>query len=49
MHPCANLAKPSIANQPAFGVALQSNKVYPPRLRPLPTTGIAARQINTIR
>ena len=29
--------------------ALQSHKVYPPRLGSWPTTGIAARQINAIR
>ena len=45
----AKLTNPSTADQPTFGVALQSNKVYPPRLSPLHTTGIAARRINAIR
>jgi hypothetical protein len=49
MHPCAKLTSLSIADQPAYGVALQSNKVYPPRLSPLYTTGIAARRINAVR
>jgi hypothetical protein len=49
MHPCANLTNPFVANQPAFRLALQSNKVYPPRLRPPHTIGIAARLINAIR
>jgi hypothetical protein len=31
------------------GAALQSDKVYPPRLSPLPTTGIAVQRINAIR
>ena len=43
------LANPYAADQPLFGAAVQSNKVYPPRLRSLPTTGIAARRINAIR
>jgi hypothetical protein len=49
MHAHAKLTNPFVADQPAFGVALQSNKVYPPRLSSLHTTGIAARRINAIR
>ena len=49
MHAHAKLTNPFVANPPAFGAALQSNKVYPPRLSLPHTTGIAARQINAIR
>ena len=45
----AKLANPYAADQDLFGAAVQSNKVYSPRLRSLPTTGIAARRINAIR
>ena len=45
----AKLANPYAADQHLFGAAVQSNKVYSPRLRSLPTTGIAARRINAIR
>ena len=45
----AKLTSPFGPNPFAFGAALQSNKVYPPRLSPLPATGIAARRINAIR
>ena len=40
------LANPYAADQHLFGAAVQSNKVYPRRLRSPPTTGIASR-INT--
>ena len=43
------LANPYAADQHLFGAAVQSNKVYSPRLRSSPTTGIAARRINAIR
>jgi hypothetical protein len=49
MHACAKLTNPSIASPPAFGLALQANKVYPPRLSLRALPGIAARQINAIR
>ena len=42
-------AQPVAADQHRFGAAAQSNTVHPPRLRSLPTTGIAARGINAIR
>ena len=45
----AKLTNPFVANPPAFGAALQSNKVYPPRLRSVLATGIAQRRINAIR
>ena len=45
----AKLTTPHTTNPYLFGVALQSNKVYPPLLSSLPLAGIAARQINAIR
>ena len=48
MHPSAKLTKPFATDQPVFKAAVQSNKVYPPRLRSLATTGIAVRRINAI-
>ena len=44
-----SLQTPYAADQHLFGAAVQSNKVYSPRLRSSPTTGIAARRINAIR
>lgn len=49
MYPCAKLAIPCDANHCAFRAALQSNKVYPPRLRSLTLAGIVRRRINAIR
>ena len=49
MHPCAKLTNPYAVDQSVLGAAVQSNKVYPPRLSSLPLAGIAARQINAIR
>jgi hypothetical protein len=43
------LTNPYTASLFTFGVAVQSNKVYPPRLRFLAATNIAWRQINAIR
>ena len=45
----AKLKSPFVPSPPAFGVALQSNKVYAPRLSSLPAIGIAGRRINAIR
>jgi hypothetical protein len=49
MHAHAMLTNPFVANPPAFGAALQSNKVYLPHLRSLLATGIAQRRINANR
>ena len=49
MHKRMKLTNPSVGDPIVFMAALQSNKVYPPRLSPLPTTGIAARRINAVR
>ena len=49
MHPHAKLTNPYAADQPVIRAALQSNKVYPPRLSSLALAGIAARRINAIR
>ena len=49
MHLRAKLTNPFVGDPPAFRTALQSNKVYPPRLISLPTTGIAARRTNALR
>ena len=45
----AKLTNPFVANPPAIGAALQSNKVYPPRMSPSPFANIVARRINAIR
>ena len=45
----AKLPKPNAANQHLFVAAVQSNKVYLPRLSSRAFAGIAARQINAIR
>ena len=45
----AKLTSPFVPNPSVFGAALQSDKVYPPRLSSLPAIGIAARRINAIR
>ena len=45
----AKLTNPFVANPPAFGAALQSNKVYPPRLRSRFSERFAQRRINAIR
>jgi hypothetical protein len=37
------------ANQQVIGVAVQSNKVYLPRMKSSPFACIASRQINAIR
>ena len=47
MHAHTKLINPFVSS-PALGAALQSNKVYPSHLSPLPAIGIAARQINAI-
>ena len=44
MHPCANLTNPFVANPPVFRAAVQSNKVYPPRLSTRALAGIVARR-----
>ena len=49
MHPHAKLTNPYAADQPVLRAALQSNKVYPPRLSSLALAGIAARRINADR
>ena len=49
MHPCANLTNPFVANSPVFRAAVQSNKVYPPRLGSRALAGIAARRMNADR
>jgi len=49
MHPCAKLAIPYDADQHAFRAALQSNKVYPPRLSLRALASIVWRRINAIR
>ncbi len=48
MHPCANLTNPFVANPPVFRAAVQSNKVYPPRLSSRALAGIAAQRIDAI-
>jgi hypothetical protein len=48
MNPCAKLANP-YAIAATFGAAVQSNKVYPPRLKACTFAGIARRRINAIR
>ena len=45
----AKLANPYAADQHLFMAAVQSNKVYLPRLSSRAFAGIAARQINAIR
>ena len=42
--PRANLTKPFVVNPPVFRAAVQSNKVYPPRLSARALAGIAARR-----
>ena len=49
MHPCAKLTNPNAIDRAAFGKAVQSNKVYPPRLSSCAFAGIARRRINAIR
>jgi hypothetical protein len=49
MHPCAKLTNPYAADHSVPRAALQSNKVYPPRLCLLPLAGIVLRRINAIR
>jgi hypothetical protein len=49
MHPCLKLAIPYDADQHAFRAALQSNKVYPPRLSLRALPSIVWRRINAIR
>ena len=45
----AKLTNPFVSNPPAFGAALQSNKVYPPRLSARALAGIVARRISANR
>ena len=49
MHPSAKLTKPFATDQPVFKAAVQSNKVYPPRLHSCFPVGITRRQINADR
>ena len=44
MHSCANLTNPFACNSPVFEAAVQSKKVYPPRLSSRALAGIAARR-----
>jgi hypothetical protein len=49
MHLCARLTNPYAIRAAAIRAALQSNKVYPPRLSSRPLVCIAGRRINAIR
>ena len=49
MHPRFELTNPYAVNQSASGPALQSNRVYLPRLSSLLWLDFSARQINAIR